>query len=176
MQDKVETNITKPDYINEENVMISLGKMALKQTARTKILNSHNNKRAEVRIVLDCGSQRKYITEKLAEKLKLKKEKMEEIKFVTFGSKDVKTVHTHSTTLQLKLKNGELLSISANIVPVIIGTIQRRQINVLGKDGIKDIIHSVDIADNFLEENEFSSVELLIGNDFYLDIVLPQRI
>ncbi|XP_060552386.1 uncharacterized protein LOC132713726 [Ruditapes philippinarum] len=176
IQDNIETNIPKPDYITEENAMISSGEMVLMQTARTEILNSHNNKRAEVRILLDCGSQRTYITEKLAEKLKLKKEKMEEIKLVTFGSKDVKTVHTHSTTLQLKLKNGEHMSISANIVPVISGTIQRKQINVLGKDGIKDIIHSVDLADNIPKENEFSSVELLIGNDFYLDIVLPQRI
>ncbi|XP_060557731.1 uncharacterized protein LOC132718121 [Ruditapes philippinarum] len=95
--------------------------MVLMQTARTEILNSHNDKRAKVRILLDCGSQRTYITEKLAEKLKLKKEKMEEIKLVTFGSKDVKTVHTHSTALQLKLKKH-------------------------------------------------------MRNDFYLDIVLPQRI
>ncbi|XP_060582451.1 uncharacterized protein LOC132738860 [Ruditapes philippinarum] len=101
---------------------------------------------------------------------------MEEIKLVTFGSEDLKTVHTHSTTLQLKLKNLEHMRISANIVPVISGTIQRRQINVLGKDGIKDIIHSVDLANSIPEENECSSVELLIGNDFYRDIVLPQRI
>ncbi|XP_045174723.2 uncharacterized protein LOC123536021 [Mercenaria mercenaria] len=68
------------------------------------------------------------------------------------------------------------MNITASIVPVISGTIQRRQISVLRKDGVKDIIHSVDLADTIPKGSEYSSIELLIGNDFYLDIVLSQRI
>lgn len=37
-------------------------------------------------------------------------------------------------------------------------------------------MRSVELADSIPSENEFSTIELLIGNDFYLDLVMSQRI
>ena len=75
-----------------------------------------------MRILLDSGSQRTYITEKLATQLQLTREKEEEIKLVTFGSDTAKIIKTTKTKLSLKLKNGAYLELSANIVPVIRGS------------------------------------------------------
>ena len=81
----------------EENVLISSGEMVLMQTAKSEIKNPTNAKSNIVRILLDSGSQRTYITKELANKLQLAKNKEEMIKLVTFGSENpqiIKTVQT----------------------------------------------------------------------------------
>ena len=55
-----------------ENVIISSEEMVLMQTAKGNILNPTNGMHEDVRMLFDSGSQRTYITEKLARKLKLK--------------------------------------------------------------------------------------------------------
>ena len=67
----------------EENDLVSSGEMVLMQTAKAEIQGHNNSEREHVRILLDSGSQRTYVTEHLAEKLKLKRESGEEIKLVT---------------------------------------------------------------------------------------------
>ncbi|MCG8033321.1 MAG: DUF1759 domain-containing protein, partial [Candidatus Thiodiazotropha taylori] len=159
-----------------ENVLISNGEVVLMQTATCKIENPANSKSETVRLILDSGSQRTYITEKLAEQLQLNKESEEEIKIVTFGSEQPKTIKTKRTTLCLKLKNGQYFQINANVVPVISGSVQRKTMKVNSSENFEHLVSSLDLADNIPNECESSSVELLVGNDYYLDIVLSQKI
>lgn len=161
---------------HQENVMVSTGEMVLMQTAKTEVKNKENSKSTDVRLLLDCGSQRTYITEGLANKLGLRKEKGEDIKLVTFGSKETKVIKTYSTTVTLRLNNGQYMDVSASIVPVISGNIQRKRFDIGSMENLEHILNSVDLADTIPTENEYSSIELLIGNDFYLDIILPQKI
>ena len=49
------------------------------------------------------------MTERLAYKLKLKRESEEEIRLITFGSNKPKTVKTTQTQLSIKLNNGDYL-------------------------------------------------------------------
>ena len=58
----------------EENAFISSDEIVLMQTATTEIRNSNNSWSAGIRLLLDSGSQRTYITETLAKKLSLKGE------------------------------------------------------------------------------------------------------
>ena len=58
------------------------------------------------------------------EQLQLTKKRSEKIKLVTFGSETTKTIKTTQTKLSIKLKNGTYLEVSANIVPVISGSVQ----------------------------------------------------
>ena len=58
------------------------------------------------------------------------REKEEEIKLVTFGSDTAKTIKTTQTKLSLKLKNGAYLELSANIVQVISGSVQRKAMKI----------------------------------------------
>ena len=55
-----------------ENVLMSSEEMVLMQTAKGNVLNPTSGKQENVRMLFDSGSQRTYITEKLARKLKLK--------------------------------------------------------------------------------------------------------
>ena len=157
-------------------MLVSSGEMLLMQTAKTEIKGQRNTKGEIVRILLDSGSQRTYVTEALADKLQLKREKEEEIKLVTFGCDRPKTVKTAQTKLSIKLNNGQYLDVTANIVPVISGTVQRKAMTLCSSKNMEHLVKSLDLADTIPLETESSTVELLVGNDYYLDIILPQKI
>ena len=159
-----------------ENVLVSSGEIVLMQTAQAKLTNLNQSKCEQVRILLDSGSQRTYITESLAEQLQLRREKTEEIKVVTFGSETPKTVTTTQTKLSIQLNTGQHLDVSANIVPFISGSVQRKALNVCSSDNLVHLMRSLDMADTIPSQTESSSVELLIGSDYYLDIILSQKI
>ena len=160
----------------QENVLISSGEIVLMQTATTKVKNSNNSMAQITRLLLDSGSQRTYIAQKLADRLNLKGESEQELKLVTFGCDKPKLLKTKQTTLCIKLKNGNFLDIVANIVPVISGNVQRGSIKLHSSENFNHLASSLDLADTIPTENETSSVELLIGNDYYLDIILSQKI
>ena len=145
------------------------------KTTKTEIKGQRNSKGEIVRILLDSGSQRTYVTEALADKLQLKREKEKEIKLVTIGCDRPKTVKTAQTKLSIKLKNGQYLDITANIVPVISETVQRKAMILCSSKNMEHLVKSLDLADTIPLETELSTVELLVGNDYYLDIILPQK-
>ena len=70
----------------DKGALVSSGEMVLLQTAKTEIKGPNRSKCEQVRILLDSGSQRTYVTEKLADRLQLTRKSEEEIKLVTFGS------------------------------------------------------------------------------------------
>ena len=69
-----------------EGAMIASTNQVLMQTATVTVKNRKHNSSASVRLVLDSGSQRSYITEKLAKVLKLTLDQTEKLSVVTFGS------------------------------------------------------------------------------------------
>ena len=83
---------------------------------------------------------------------------------------------TAQTKLSIKLNNGQYLDITANIVPVISGTVQRKPMTLCSSKNMEHLVKSLDLADTIPFETKSSTVELLVGNDYYLDIILPQKI
>lgn len=67
------------------------------------------------------------------------------------------------------------MDISANIVPVISGSVQRKAVKFYPTENLEHLVKSLDMADTIPTESESSSVELLIGNVYYLDIILSQK-
>ncbi|XP_045216847.2 uncharacterized protein LOC123566631 [Mercenaria mercenaria] len=159
-----------------ENALLSSREIMLMQTANTYVQNPTGQSEQQVRALLDSGSQRTYITERLANSLNLKTEGEQEIRLVTFGSEKSQLIKTVSTKLKIKLKDGNDLIITANIVPTITGSIQRKPVNISDKNSFKDLVKSLTLADTLPTETKNGSVELLIGNDYYLDIVLGHKI
>ena len=162
----------KESVYESENVLESSSEIVLMQTAKCEVKPISDT----VRILLDSGSQRTYVTERLAEQLQLKKEKVEEIKIVTFGSESTKTIKNTQTKLNIKLKNGTYLEVSANIVPVISGSVQRKAMKFKPSENFKHLVSCLELADDVQKMFESSSVDVLIGNDYYLDIIMSQRI
>ncbi|CAC5404450.1 unnamed protein product [Mytilus coruscus] len=119
---------TESVSLTTESSFLSSGDIVLMQTAKTVITNMSDTCNEEIRLLLDSGSQRTYVSETLARKLKLKVESVEEVSVITFWSDKPKLVKTES------------------------------------------------LADTLPTENEKTTIELLIGNDYYLDLILPEKI
>ena len=167
---------TEEEHLNTENSLISSGEMVLMQTARTQIKNPESGLKQTARILLDSGSQRTYITEALAKKLNLKLGDRDKFMLVTFGSEKPRKTESRNTKLDIVLKDGSTLTINANVVPHIAESIQRRPVNSTSLDNWDYLWAEFSLADDLPKERETSSVELLIGNDYYLDIILPQKV
>ena len=90
-----------------------------------------------------------------------------------FGSEKPKRTESRNTKLDIVLKDGSILTIRANVVPQIAESIQRRPVNLKSLDNWDCLWNEFSLADDIPTERETSSVELLIGNDYYLDIILP---
>jgi len=56
------------------------------------------------------------------------------------------------------------------------GNVQRKSMDSASIEHLRSFIKEADLADDIPVKNESSRVDLLIGNDYYLDIVLSQRI
>ena len=150
--------------------------MVLMQTALIEIQNLRNAVCLKTQLLLDCGSQRTYMTESLAKRLELEQESEQEIKLSTFGSDKPKVIKTASTTLCLKLNNSQYFNVTANIVPVKSGSIIRKHTDMSLLGRLDHLLKSVDMADTIPTETESSNGEILIRNDYFLDLVLPQRL
>ena len=83
-----------------------------------------------VRMILDSGSQRTYITKRLAKTLKLELKPPERLSVVTFGSNKPSQIKYRDTSLQLVLKDGSLMHMEGSVVPQITGKISRGALNI----------------------------------------------
>ena len=68
------------------------------------------------------------------------------------------------------------MKITANIVPSITGTNQRQPVTFESKERFKKMIEGFYLADTIPLEKESNTVQLLIWNDYYLDVILPDRL
>ncbi|XP_053392033.1 uncharacterized protein LOC128554743 [Mercenaria mercenaria] len=116
-----------------ESALLSSNEIVMMQTSRTEIWDTEGLNKENVRILLDSGSQSTYITERLATSLNLKRTNEQEIHLVTFGSDKAKVIKTMSTKLNVRLKDGHDYTITANIVPTITGSIQRKPVRISDK-------------------------------------------
>ena len=164
-------NIEDQSVHMSENALISSGEMVMMQTAKTEIGNPGRKIGQVSRVLFDSGSQRTYISESLAKQFNLKGEREEEIKLVTFGSEKPKLIKAFSTNISVRLNNGEYISIVANIVPIISGSIHRRKMNCSSIDHLRHFVKDIELSDDIPLENECSAIDILIGNNYYLDLI-----
>ena len=90
----------------------------LLQTAKAMAVNDVNSKTARVRILLDTGSQRTYITSQLKSKLNLSPVKSETLLLNTFGDERYTKQQCDVVNLRLQGSQGEI-EISALCFPKI---------------------------------------------------------
>ena len=159
-----------------ENVLISSVETVLMQTAKTDIRNPMTSMTQRVRMLLDTGSHRTYITESLGKTLTLNMGELTELSLVTFGSKTPQRYRTPTTKIDITLKDGRVFTITANVVPSITVNIQRGPINLSSVQEREHLVKQYALADTLPCERESSTIELLIGSDYYLDLILPQMV
>ena len=165
-----------PEKAENEGATVACGNQVLMQTATATILKSPGNQATQVRMILDSGSQRTYITEKLADNLKLTLKPPEKLMVATFGSDKPKQIKYRPTSLQLTLKDGSVMSIEASVAPHITGKISRLPLNPEDLAFLKNDGWEHKLADTLPSESEHGSIEMLVGNDYYFELLLPRKV
>lgn len=164
-QQNITSEISPPD--NTEHVTFQCnaetGSSILLQTAKAIITS--DQEAVQSCILLDCGSQRSYITKQLKDKLKLKVITTKNIEVNTFGniSEDT-TVEVVNVNIKTKF---ECIKMSAYVVPQICSPLKDQN--------TKDVIHhykhlqKIYLA-NYTGETD-QVVDVLIGSDYYWKLV-----
>ena len=58
----------------------------------------------------------------------------------------------------------------------ITGTVHRKSLVFAQSESMDYLMNSLDLADTIPLEYESTTIELLLANDYYLDVVLSQRV
>ena len=172
-ESEVQTISAQGDSVNTKTDEICRNQ-ALMQTATATIVKNPGDQPTTVRLILDSGSQRTYITEKLAENLRLALKPPERLTVATFGSDRPKQISYRPTSFHIALKYGSMI-IEASVVPHITGKISRTPLNTEDIAFLKNDGWESKLADTLPCESEYSSIEMLIGNNYYFELLLPRK-
>lgn len=93
------------------------------QTAACVVKNLSGECSTSTRVILDSGSQRTYVTKKLAKALNLQLNTPERLAVVTFGSNRPKYLQFTPNKLQLILRQDKPMILDVSVVPNITGKI-----------------------------------------------------
>lgn len=136
------------------------------QTATGLIVNENTGSKVVARVLLDSGSTRSYITESLAQHLELKTVNTELVEVNAFGS-------VHGKKMEVSIVNFKLCGprfskiISASTTPVICSPVINNRLN---RDQISSL-SEFQLADRDILREQELVVDILIGADFYWDII-----
>ena len=137
------------------------------QTAQAEVCNPLNPQLAmRVRIVLDNGSQRSYITCRVKGMLDLKPENTQYLHIATFGAKKKENRLCEAVNVVMKMKHGLDQEIEAFVVPHICEPISPQPLNGC----IRDYKHlsQLKFADSY--DDLPLEVDILIGSDYYWEL------
>ena len=137
----------------------------LLQTARPYAYNMDDSELVPVQVLIDSGSQRSYITSELQRRLGLKPIKTELLNLNTFGDSSF-SKECDLVNLRLQGRNGQDVEISAlsfnSICSPLPGTI-----NLESYPSFCEL----DLADNNTDVEDCSDIDVLIGSDYYWEVV-----
>ncbi|PFX25822.1 hypothetical protein AWC38_SpisGene9512 [Stylophora pistillata] len=141
----------------------------LLQTATAIATNEDRSKSIPVRILFDIGSQRSYVTDHIKAKLGLTTTSTETLRLNTFGENAYRKQNCQVVTLPLQSNRDEYVEISVLNFPAIFSPLPKRM-------DVKKYPHLVDL--NLADRSAFDqgSIDILIGSDYYWDIVTRESI
>lgn len=153
--------------------MLAPSQRAILSTAVAKIESTSGKNSASCRLILDSGSQRSYITPALAEKLNLVPFGKEKILIGSFGSASIQDAELPVVHIRLCTKFGESKELTVNIYPEPFSApIRKERLDTRQFEFIKGL----KLAEPLKDEAEDIQVDLLIGSDYYHDLVGDRRI
>ena len=120
------------------------------------------------RIILDTGSQRSYVTNRLKESLLLESEQVEEMLIKTFGTEKHTKHSCPVVTLSMDTKDGRQLQLQFLTVPLICESLSGQPV-VCAAERYPHL-SKLELADAF-EDGDNLDVDVLIGSDHYWKVV-----
>lgn len=133
------------------------------QTATAHL--KHDSRKVPLRLLLDCGSQRSYMTESLAKQVNIIPDRHDQLVIYTFGSNMPQERTSPSAEVTLVTKRGIKKQLRVNIVPHITDNVKISQL-------VPDKKIDIPADDDSLGER----IDLLIGNDYYFSFLKNQSI
>uniref|UniRef100_A0A1X7TWL4 DUF1758 domain-containing protein n=1 Tax=Amphimedon queenslandica TaxID=400682 RepID=A0A1X7TWL4_AMPQE len=159
----VRSNPTSTLHVENENAV-------LLQTACAVVFNPTNHDfHEEVRVILDCGSQRSYITNSLKKRLQLVSEGKKAMSIMTFGSTKVRNETCDLVRVGVRAKESDF-ELRLLSVPHICSPIASMPVETCRSK--YSYLRELDLADT-LPDGE---LEILIGSDYYWKVVTGERI
>lgn len=107
---------------NTTNLYVNTQTLVLLQTTKVQLHNlgdDHKVSSVTVRMIMDCGSLRMYLTSRKMQALDLRTTKSECLSIKTFGTASGTGYKCNVGKFGLKTINGELLKVTALLVPMI---------------------------------------------------------
>lgn len=159
----------KEERLKDTVSMLSMNEEVIMQTFYTNLVNAVTRKEEKMKGLLDSGSQRSYVTSNLVKKLELQSQDSDFLSILSFGNTKGKMIESPKVQLKIKLLNDEFLDITANVVPNITGRIKT---NSFDRSILTRSYQNLQFADSSDDE----VIELLIGNDYYYDLISTEKI
>ena len=148
--------------------MLASGEKVLLQIATVSLQTSDGKSIIKARVLLDSASQCTFMTNQLAQCLNLSLEQKQILSVSTFGAQKATDIHTYVDCFKVKLKDGMFMTISANVLSQITGSIQRSPL--VQKDlEFLEIIPAEKMADRLPDTLENTTIDLLVGSDYFSD-------
>ena len=137
----------------------------LLQTAQAMAVNNQNSANTNVRILLNTGSQRSYVTDRLKTKLNLSPVKSETLHLNTFGEENYNKQQCDVVNLHLQGAHGEI-EVSALCFQKICSPVS-------AKVNVDNYFHlqGLELADSSIVDGDNQNIDVLIGSDYYYDVV-----
>ena len=141
----------------------------LLQTAKAVVHQPHDpHVSLEVRLILDGGSQRSYITERTQRLLNLKASKEQSLSIATFGSNEGSTRVCPVVDISLCLRGYPSMLLSVYVVPTICEPLVRQSVSACANQFPH--LLGLELAD--VQSTGLSmSVDMLVGSDYYWELV-----
>ena len=151
------------------SLWINSNQGVLLQTAQVVVFNPDDPQRSKrVRVVLDSGSQRSYITERLHTELALQTKGEQSMAIVTFGSRGERSRVCNVVDVRLELRNGRMRDLTVFAVPIICQPLTCQPIT-LCRDSYKHL-KGLPLADSS-DGSDTLEVDVLIGCDHYWSFI-----
>lgn len=151
------------------SLWVNSDRAVLLQTAQALVSNPDAPHKSRcVRIVLDCGSQRSYVTNQVAKELLLAPKGKHPLTIMTFGSSEEQSRICESVRLSLTLRNGQTKQLMLFTVPLICEPLTCQPVSFC--QGNFDHLAGIDLADPS-DGCSHLEVDILIGSDQYWELV-----
>ena len=156
-----------------DDISINIENEVVMKSARVVVRNKINSVESEANVLLDTGAKRMYITLDKVKELGLKMSQPKSIKLNTFGANIPNDMSICETKICIKEKNGSCKMLNAKVCKTITGIMKRQELNV---SMYKHIWKNLDMAEKISTHNGMYKIDLLIGSDYYEDIVKAEKI
>ena len=158
----------KPNESSETSSLSASSKSmetVLVMTASAFVYGEDKGQKTKITILFDSGSQRSYVSEKLARQLTLDAKAKETVNLNTFGSTKYSKLTLNSVVVTVEVENSENIPVSALTHNVICTPLSPR-ISI----GNFPHLHGLALADCFEDANP-KRIDLLIGLDAYFNFI-----